>query len=152
MEDDTYYVNLKYIMNDENKLSMDDLKKLYTYYNVDKKVRFNCKAQVKPIPSRGEYHNDQLISSMWWNEHDYTSFQEACLAEVRFFIKISELQQPHIKITYNQAMHLLYQPHNCTRVLCNAPYLNERARTAVPTPPVNNNNKYGISMRKRFSL
>ena len=150
--DDTYYVNLKYMMNDENRLSKDDLKKLYTYYNVEKRVRFNCNAQVKPIPSRHDYHNDQLINNMWWNENDYKSFQEACLAEVQYFIKISELKQPHIKITYNQALHLLYQPHYYTRVKFDEPYLNGRARTAVPPPVNNNNNKYGQSMRKRFSL
>lgn len=147
MDNGTYYINLKYMMNDENKLSNGDLKKLYTYYNVGKRVRFNCKAQVTSIPSRYDYHNDQLINSIWWNENDYKSFQEACLAEVQYFIKISELKQPHIKITYNQAMHLLYQPHNYTRVVCNAPYLNERAATATP-----NNNKYGQSRRIRFSL
>jgi hypothetical protein len=69
-----------------------------------KRVEFNDLVRVVLIPSKGDFVEAGVSSSLWWTRDDYLSFRTSARREMDFILRTMDT------IDLNSALRILYQP------------------------------------------
>lgn len=69
-----------------------------------KRVKFQPAVRVVLIPSRTEYIASNLLSTLWWNDIDYSAFKNSAVMELKAVMRSNSISNS------KEAIRILYQP------------------------------------------